>query len=370
MVRKLKINESVNMMADKVYDNIALLGYACTLASNDLHHIHLCAIGDKFQEIHESADEYLSKVRELNDFCLELAKEGGLETYNETFANDVIKDAGNDWKVAEDKEYDFVKAFTEMSNILTDLSQFIMIIEELEGVTPDVTSVLDDYLRDFTKAVNYFIDKKLANNEDILTSGTVDIDVESFKRNKRRTVKESVISDRFEVRGYYDSDYRGLVDSESFDWYDEAKDYAHELLMSGKDVIIKDIKTGNEVKIACGEYNYKFDGDFCINKDIYNFEQSIQNESIKGNRRTVKESTGSKKYTGRTWGEFIKDIEANSDWVVDSIDRDFLVNQRRNTILLYNTNKDGVFVGEVTKYSDGSYELMDYNITETNDWNE
>ena len=271
MVRKLKINESVNKMADEVYDNIALLGYACTLAANDLHHIHLCAIGDKFQEIHESADDYLSKVRELNDFCLELAKEGGLETYNETFANDVIKDAGNDWKVAEDKEYDFVKAFTEMSNILTDLSQFIMIIEELKGVTPDVTSVLDDYLRDFTKAVNYFIDKKLANDEDILTSGTVDIDVESFRRNKRRTVKES---------------------------------------------------------------------------------------------------SSSKKYTGKTWNELIKNIEANSDWVVDSVDRDAFGGQRRNTILLYNTNKDGVFVGEVTKYSDGSYELMDYNITETNDWDE
>lgn len=351
MVKKLMIKESVNKMTDEVYDNIALLGYACTLAANDLHHIHLCAIGDKFQEIHESADEYLSKVRELNDFCLELAKEGGLETYNETFANDVIKDAGNDWKVAEDKEYDFVKAFTEISNILTDLSQFIMIIEELEGVTPDVTSVLDDYLRGFTKAVNYFIDKKLANDEDILTSGTVDIDVESFKRNKRRTVKESVISDRFEVRGYYDSDYRGLVDSESFDWYDEAKDYAHELLMSGKDVIIKDIKTGNEVKIACGEYNYKFDGEFCINNDIYNFEQSIQNESINRDRkRLAKESIYGKTFTGSTWKELIKNIEDNSNYQVDSAERN-IVGSKHNSILLH--GKKGLFLATVNKTNDG-----------------
>ena len=266
MVRKLHIKESVNKMEDKVYDNVALLGYACTLAANDLHHIHLCAEGDKFQEIHETADQYLSDVRNLNDFCLELAKEGGLNLYNEIYSLDVIKDSGNDWKVAEKDSYNFVEAFTEMSNILTDLSQFIMIIQQMDGVTSDVSSEFDTYLRNFTKAVNYFIDKKLANDEDILTS---------------------------------------------------------------------------------------------------------KNESIRRNRRkTVKESASSKKYTGRTWGEFIKDIEANSDWVVDSIDRDFLVNQRRNTILLYNTNKDGVYVGEVTKYSDGSYELMDYNITETNDWNE
>ena len=246
MVKKLMIKESVNKMADEVYDNIALLGYACTLAANDLHHIHLCAIGDKFQEIHESADEYLSKVRELNDFCLELAKEGGLETYNETFANDVIKDAGNDWKVAEDKEYDFVKAFTEMSNILTDLSQFIMIIEELEGVTPDVTSVLDDYLREFTKAVNYFIDKKLANTGEILVGQT-----ESVRRNRKRLAKESIYG---------------------------------------------------------------------------------------------------KTFTGSTWKELIKNIEDNSNYQVDSAERN-IVGSKHNNILLH--GKKGLFLATVNKTNDG-----------------
>lgn len=246
MIKKLMIKESVNKMADEVYDNIALLGYACTLAANDFHHIHLCAIGDKFQEIHESADEYLSKVRELNDFCLELAKEGGLETYNETFANDVIKDAGNDWKVAEDKEYDFVKAFTEMSNILTDLSQFIMIIEEMEGVTSDVTSVLDEYLREFTKAVNYFIDKKLADTEEILVGQT-----ESIRRNRKRLTKESIYG---------------------------------------------------------------------------------------------------KTFTGETWKELIKNIEANSTYKVDSSEKD-MVGSKHNSILLH--GKEGLFLAPVTKTNDG-----------------
>jgi DNA-binding ferritin-like protein len=246
MVKKLRIKESVNKMSDEVYDNIALLGYACTLASNDFHHIHLCAIGDKFQEIHESADEYLSKVRELNDFCLELAKEGGLETYNETFAHDVIKDSGNDWKVAEDKEYDFVKAFTEMSNILTDLSQFIMIIEEMEGVTSDVTSVLDEYLRDFTKAVNYFIDKKLSGTEEILVGQT-----ESIRRNRKRLTKESIYG---------------------------------------------------------------------------------------------------KTFTGSTWKELIKNIEANSTYKVDSSEKD-MVGSKHNNILLH--GKKGLFLATVTKTNDG-----------------
>lgn len=174
---KLHISESVNLMNDDVYDNIALLGYACTLAYNDLHHIHLCAVGDKFQEIHQDAEVYYDKVSELNDFCLELAKEGGLELYNETNAYDVIKDAGNDWAVEESRSYNFKQAYTAMSNILSDLCQFITLIEDMDGVTSDVISVLDDYLRDFTKAVNYFIANKLNTEDDILTG-----EVESYKR--------------------------------------------------------------------------------------------------------------------------------------------------------------------------------------------
>ena len=65
MVKKINIKESVNTMNDSIYDNLALLGYTCSLAANDLHHIHLCATGDKFQEIHECADKYLGDVREL-----------------------------------------------------------------------------------------------------------------------------------------------------------------------------------------------------------------------------------------------------------------------------------------------------------------
>lgn len=231
-MKKLMIKESVNKMSDEVYDNIALLGYACTLASNDLHHIHLCAIGDKFQEIHESADEYLSKVRELNDFCLELAKEGGLETYNETFANDVIKDAGNDWKVAEDKEYDFVKAFTEISNILTDLSQFIMIIEDMEGVTSDVTSVLDEYLREFTKAVNYFIDKKLADTEEILVGQT-----ESLRKNRKSNIKESY-KDSKEYKKLAEYDYKCEVKGNKviIKWADDGAVYAEFTLTSPEEM--------------------------------------------------------------------------------------------------------------------------------------
>ena len=173
-------------MSDLVYDNIALLGYACTLASNDLHHIHLCAEGEKFQEIHEDADMYLSDVRDLNDFCLELAKEGNLSLYNETYALDVINDSGNDWAIEEQESYNFREAFTAISNILTDLSQFIALVQDVEGITSDVSSELDTYRRKFTKAVNYFIAKKLENAEDVLIDTK-----ESFNNHRISNIHKS-----------------------------------------------------------------------------------------------------------------------------------------------------------------------------------
>lgn len=186
MVRKLRLSESVNIMPDLVYDNMALLGYCCALAANDFHHIHLCAEGYKFQEIHQDAETYMGQVRELGDFCLELAKEGGLELYNETVAYDVIKDSGNDWKIADAKSYQFKEAYTKMSNILHDLVEFITIIEGMEGVTSDVTSVLDEYARNFSKDVNYFIAKKLTEEESVLVG-----QVESIRKTSNKTMTES-----------------------------------------------------------------------------------------------------------------------------------------------------------------------------------
>lgn len=186
MVRKLRLSESVNIMPDLVYDNIALLGYCCALAANDFHHIHLCAEGNKFQEIHEDAESYMYRVRELGDFCLELAKEGGLELYSETVAHDVIKDSGNDWKIADAKSYQFKEAYTEMSNILHDIVEFIIIIEGMEGVTSDVTSVLDEYARKFSKDVNYFIAKKLTEEESVLVG-----QAESMRKISNKTMTES-----------------------------------------------------------------------------------------------------------------------------------------------------------------------------------
>ena len=161
MIKKIKLDESVNLCSSEIYNSIAILGYMCTLASNDLHHIHLCAEGDKFQEIHKDAEDYMSRVRELGDFCFELAKEGNIELVNETFAGNVLKQNGYDWIVEEDNSYYFTEAYEAISRILSDLCDQIVQIQEMPEITSDISSELDVYLREFSKAVNYFIDKKL-----------------------------------------------------------------------------------------------------------------------------------------------------------------------------------------------------------------
>ena len=83
-------------------------------------------------------------------------------------------------------------------------------------------------------------------------------------------------------------------------------------------------------------------------------------ESYKPKLR-IKESEGSIKYTGRTWKDFIDNIEANSYYVVDSSDRSML-GSRHDTVLLLKPGSDTTYIGEVTRYHDGWYELMDYNI--------
>lgn len=78
----------------------------------------------------------------------------------------------------------------------------------------------------------------------------------------------------------------------------------------------------------------------------------------KSDKTIVKASTKSdKKFTGKGWNQFVADIESNG-YTVDSSYR----SKPSQWIIL--KDKDGnSYDAEVTKYSDGDYELMTYNIT-------
>lgn len=89
------------------------------------------------------------------------------------------------------------------------------------------------------------------------------------------------------------------------------------------------------------------------------------------NRETFKESTftsrfDDRKVVGKTWDDFISNIESQTNFDVDAAYKD----NPDQWIELIDKNTGKVFDAEVTPYSDGSYELMLYNIEKKEDLND
>lgn len=152
-----------------------------------------------------------------------------------------------------------------------------------------------------------------------------------------------------------DPDYEPLGDGNAWDegelyidnYYGDVKLFIEE---KGDDVVFD--YYFNTSGFANGNLRYGFNYD--DNTGIW------VSESVKTKRHAkfMKESKGSKKYTGRTWKEFINDVETNSKFYVDSAYKD----KYHDWIILYNKFTKDSFDGHVTEYNDGTYELMDYNI--------
>lgn len=81
---------------------------------------------------------------------------------------------------------------------------------------------------------------------------------------------------------------------------------------------------------------------------------------IKEKSPYIKSSQSAKKFVGRTYSDLIQDIENKSKYTVDSA---YLRRRKAdNWIRLYD-EKGQSYSTEITEYSDGSFELMEYNIT-------
>lgn len=78
-------------------------------------------------------------------------------------------------------------------------------------------------------------------------------------------------------------------------------------------------------------------------------------------KRYIRSSKSANKFTGDSYSELLQNIEDNSSYTVDSA-----YSRRRkgdNWIRLYDSRGKS-YSAEFTQYSDGSFELMEYNITE------
>ena len=76
-------------------------------------------------------------------------------------------------------------------------------------------------------------------------------------------------------------------------------------------------------------------------------------------KRYIKSSKSSDKVIGKTWADFIQNIESQLGYEVDSADK-------RKPSHFIDMYKDGkYYVGEITSYQDGTFELLGYNIHES-----
>lgn len=84
-----------------------------------------------------------------------------------------------------------------------------------------------------------------------------------------------------------------------------------------------------------------------------------QPKNKKSKEITLESVKSSDKVIGKTWADFIQNIESQLGYEVDSADK-------RKPSQFIDMYKDGkYYVGEITRYYDGTFELMEYNIHDT-----
>ena len=130
--------------------NFERLYYSSVCFVNDMKHLHLHAVGNKFDRIHAIAEEYYKKANEEADTFGELAMEYNKNLSNASYAASLIgykpcAYSNVDWEIAV-KEFDL-----RIRQYLTAMEQ----VRYSEDISTDVESLLDDIMRYWKKEVNY-----------------------------------------------------------------------------------------------------------------------------------------------------------------------------------------------------------------------
>lgn len=149
--------ESTNMSSKDVYTEIELLGHMFTLAATDFKHIHLVVHGHSFQDVHRQMDSYYGYCSECADKCFELCLEGDVVPRHTSKSLEYVES----WEIRDRDSYDYDNAYRLSQDIHTVLTDRIKEVRSLEGITPDIQSMLDEWLRELTQQVNYFVKQRI-----------------------------------------------------------------------------------------------------------------------------------------------------------------------------------------------------------------
>lgn len=150
---------TMDMNNENVYATAATAGYAYTLISNNFKHIHLNAIGPRFDRIHSLCDDYYRYFSDKADFFFELALQYFDSVDNPSYANGHASVS-----ILPESNYDYQAACAAMISMFQSAIEYITALRDVAVEHSDIQSDCDSELSYLNKELNFFMRKRLDEN--------------------------------------------------------------------------------------------------------------------------------------------------------------------------------------------------------------
>ena len=214
------------------------LGYVFTCAANDVHTVHVNAVGKDFTTLHSIANEMYDYLAECADTCFEISCECGGCISN-------INDAANliDWDSISKNMKRTYSLIDGVQTIIDTLHIITCEIEYFYNMCPsNVQSTLDEWQRYLTSKMNYFLGRIVQCESDVCSDSMCSTHVYATEsimlRNTRH--KKPCVCEHLEYLKLGQS-YRNFCQVE-----DHIDDYnCDTLTLKPGDCIIRDFQFGH-----------------------------------------------------------------------------------------------------------------------------
>lgn len=147
------------MKENKLVEAVSLTKLAdiVNCAYNDMKYIHFHVIGEKFDIVHNLAEEYYSELAYLYDTIAEKALE-----LKEIVYNPALSAQHTDWNFVLEKNIEADDCFTAMYVILTKIISALNDVKQV--YSPLLDSFIDEKLDYWNKEVYYKLDARMKDD--------------------------------------------------------------------------------------------------------------------------------------------------------------------------------------------------------------
>ena len=154
-------DESSSSNGEGLYNKLAKVAYAYVVVSNNMHHIHLHAIGRKFKNIHDLAQSFYEHFDDQADFYAELAMQDNSTTVD-NFCNaaQYVPEA----TVETSDKYKYEQAYNLFDSNIEILLSVLKDARALADERSDIQSDIDTELSYLYKQKKYIINRSLVDS--------------------------------------------------------------------------------------------------------------------------------------------------------------------------------------------------------------